>query len=278
MSITKLYPIRFDNFKVPGEEMITKPNWQKYYPAEGALTNWALRSVLIVTEHQKILIDAGFGNKQSEEFFKTFQLNGNFSLTRQLADINLSHSDITDVLLTHLHFDHCGGCLIKKNDEIIPAFPNASLWISKLQWESAQHPVEKEADSLLPENINPLPNHYPVNFIEEEGGYIPGLYFKLVHGHTAGQIVPVIHIQNKAFLFGADLFPSSAHLEPNVNMSYDIDAELATKEKEQILEECLINKYTIIFQHSLYIECCTLKKQRNQIVPDKTFQLKNISY
>ena len=276
MSITKLYPIRFDNFRVAGEDMITKPDWQKYYPADGILTNWALRSVLIVTEHRKILIDAGFGNKQSAEFFKPFQLNGDFSLTTQLAAINLSNSDITDVLLTHLHFDHCGGCLLRKNGEIIPAFPNASIWISKLQWESAQHPVAKEAESFLPENINPLPDNYPVNFIEEEGSYMPGLYFKLVHGHTAGQIVPVIYIQNKAFLFGADLFPSTAHLEPDVNMSYDVNAELATKEKQQMLEECFINKYTIIFQHSLYIESCTLKKQHSQIVPDKTFRLKSM--
>jgi glyoxylase-like metal-dependent hydrolase (beta-lactamase superfamily II) len=276
MSITKLYPIRFDNFRVAGEEMITKPDWQKYYPADGVLTNWALRSVLIVTEHRKVLIDAGFGNKQSEAFFKTFQLNGNFSLTSQLAAINLSGSDITDVLLTHLHFDHCGGCLLRKNNEIIPAFPNASLWLSKIQWESAQNPGAKEADSFLPENINSLPDHYPVNFIEEEGGYMPGIIFKLVHGHTAGQIIPVIHIQNKICLFGADLFPSTAHLEPDVNMSYDINEELATKEKEQILEECALNNYIIIFQHSLYIECCTVKKQHGKVVLDKTFHLESI--
>ena len=142
--------------------------------------------------------------------------------------------------------------------------------------ESAQHPVEKEVDSFLPENINPLPDYYIINFIEEEGGYIPCLYFKLVHGHTTGQIVPVIHIQDKAFLFGADLFPSSAHLEPEVNMNYDVNAALATKEKEQMLEECALNNYIIIFQHSLYIECCTVKKQHGKVILDKTFHLKSI--
>jgi glyoxylase-like metal-dependent hydrolase (beta-lactamase superfamily II) len=200
-------------------------------------------------------------------------LNGNFSLANQLAELNLSSVDITDIILTHLHFDHCGGCLLEENGKIVPAFPKATLWISKLQWENAQHPVEKESSSFLPENINSLPEQYTINFIEQEGSYLPGVFFKLVHGHTAGQIIPLIQLQEKTFLFGADLFPSSAHLEPRVNMSYDIDAALATKEKELMLEECLSNNYTIIFQHSLYIECCTLKKHQSHIMLDKVLRL-----
>jgi glyoxylase-like metal-dependent hydrolase (beta-lactamase superfamily II) len=271
MPTTRLFPIRFNNFRVPGAEMITKPDWQKYYPAdEGLLANWALRSLVVVTDHHKILIDTGFGNKQPDGFFSQFQLNGEFSLTAQLSAINLTSSDITDVILTHLHFDHCGGCLLKENDKIVTAFPNAKLWISKSQWASAIHPNDKELDSFLPENITPLPNHYVINFIEEEGSYLPGIYFKLVNGHTSGQIIPIIQLQNKTYLFGADLFPTSAHINPEVNMSYDLDTSLATKEKEKMLEECVSNGYVIIFQHSLFIEACTLKRNGNRIEVDKT--------
>jgi glyoxylase-like metal-dependent hydrolase (beta-lactamase superfamily II) len=269
-----IYPIRFDNFKVPGEEMITKTDWPKYYPAENQLSNWALRSVLIINSYKKILIDTGFGNKQNNEFFQSFYLNGNFLLSKQLTDLGLTNADITDVVLTHLHFDHCGGCLLKDEDTIVPAFPKATLWISKKQWDSAQHPTEKEADSFLPENIQPLPNYYPVNFITEEGSYLPNIFFRFANGHTAGQIIPVIRVKDKTYLFGADLFPSSAHLNPEVNMGYDIDPELATKEKEKFLIECLSNQDIIIFQHSLYVESCSLKRLNNKIMIDKTLNLR----
>jgi glyoxylase-like metal-dependent hydrolase (beta-lactamase superfamily II) len=274
MPLTKIFPIRFDNFKVPGDEMISKPDWEKYYPAnDGKLANWALRSLLVVTGNRKILIDTGFGNKQDEGFFRPFHLNGDFSLAGQLARHGLYAGDITDVILTHLHFDHCGGCLLKEKDAIIPVFPKATLWVSKQQWESALHPVEKEVGSFLPENIIPLPDYYTVNFIEQEGSYLPNIYFKLVHGHTVGQIIPLVHVQDKIYLFGADLFPSTAHLDPGVNMAYDIDAGLATKEKEQSLTECLSNRHVIIFQHSLYIEACTLKQQTGRVVLDKIIKV-----
>ncbi len=275
MQTPGIYLIRFDNFKVPGEEMITKPDWPKYYPAEeNHLSNWALRSVLIINNYKKILIDTGFGNKQSDGFFQSFYLNGNFSSSKQLADLGLTNANITDVVLTHLHFDHCGGCLLKDNDTIIPAFPKATLWFSKQQWDSAQHPNEKEVSSFLTENINPLPDHYPINFIKEEGSYLPNIYFKMANGHTAGQIIPIIQIKNKTFLFGADLYPSSAHLSPDINMAYDVDADLAAKEKESILDECLANQHIIIFQHGLYIESCTLKRQNEKIVGDRIVKLK----
>jgi len=274
MQIPAIIPIRFDNFKVPGKDMVTKPDWHKYYPAEeNELSNWALRSVLIINNYKKILIDTGFGNKQNANFFESFYLNGNFSLSKQLADIGLTTDDITDVILTHLHYDHCGGCLLKNNGKIFPAFPQATLWISRQQWDTAQNPSEKEAGSFLPENINFLPNHYPITFIEEEGSYLPGIYFKIANGHTIGQIIPVIHLKNRSFLFGADLFPSSAHLTPEVNMTYDMDAELATQEKKAFLTECLKSNYTIIFQHGIYIEACTLKRQNSEIVPDKNVKI-----
>jgi glyoxylase-like metal-dependent hydrolase (beta-lactamase superfamily II) len=275
--VSKVLPIRFDNFKVPGKEMITHSNWQKYYPTDDKeLSNWALRSVIAISGNHKILIDTGFGNKQSKDFFDNYHLNGNFSINYQLKEAGLTSDDISDVILTHLHFDHCGGCLLKKGNEIFAAYPNATLWMSRLQWDNAINPDEKESDSFLPENILPLPQYYKIKFIEEEGSYLPGFYFKLVNGHTKGQIIPVIHMKNQTLLFGGDLFPSTAHINLSINMNYDMDQSKATIEKADILNEIVDLKAYIIFQHSLYIECCNLKRQRGIIIPDKYMQLQQL--
>ena len=273
----KLYPIRFENFKVPGEEMITKKDWHKHYPAEdGKLTNWALRSLLFEKGGRRCLIDAGFGNMPTEDFLSGFFLNGGFSFEKQLSELHLVAEDIDDVILTHLHFDHCGGCLTRKADTVVPTFPNATLWISQQQWESANNPGEKEVDSFHPETIALLKDHYKINFVPEAGGYMPGVMFHLVHGHTSGQIIPIIRMKERTFVFGADLFPSSAHLDPTVNMAYDVIPELAVCEKENFLNQMVDNQYHVIFQHGLYIEACSLKRQKDSVVIDKTFKIQDL--
>lgn len=273
----QLFPIRFDNFKVPGKEMLNVPDWRKIYPDDGnGMTNWALRSLLVRDGNKLILIDSGFGNKQTEVFFSQYHLNGNFQLTSQLVEMGLTTNDITDVILTHLHFDHCGGCLIKHQDEIVPAFPKATLWIGKLQWDNALNPEPRERDSFLTENIMPLKDHYDIQFISEEGSWLPGIDFHFANGHTKGQLILVIHRGKNMILFGADLFPSSAHLDPGVNMNYDVNSLLATCEKSDMLEYCLDHKVTIVFQHGLFVECCTLKSVRNKIIPDRTFTIQQI--
>lgn len=270
----KIYPIRFENFKVCGEEMITKKDWHKYYPSkDGKLTNWALRSVLFEKGGRKILIDTGFGNMPSNEFLAQFHLNGGFSLEKQFSEFGLKPADIDDIILTHLHFDHCGGCLSTEGDSVVSTFPNATLWISQQQWDTALNPKDNEIDSFHSATIAALKDNYKINFIQEEGGYLPGVLFQLVHGHTAGQIIPVIRMKDKTFLFGADLFPSSAHLDPHVNMVYDIIPELTVCEKENFLNQIVDNHYYVIFQHGLYIECCSLKRQKETIVIDKTFKI-----
>jgi len=273
----KIYPIRFENFKVPGGEMITKKDWHKYYPTEdGKLTNWALRSLLFEKGGRKILIDTGFGNMPSHEFLSQFYLNGDFSLGKQLSEVGLKAGDIDDIILTHLHLDHCGGCLTREGNLVVPAFPNATLWISQQQWDSALDPNEKEIDSFHSENIAMLEECYKINFIQEDGGYLPGVLFQLVHGHTTGQIIPIIRMKDKTVLFGADLFPSSAHLDPHVNMVYDIIPELTVCEKENFLNQIVENNYYVIFQHGLYIECCSLKHQKESVVIDKTFKIRDL--
>lgn len=268
MSSTQIFPIYFSQFVVPGEAMVVSPygNWKELYPVAGnGLSKWALRSLIVVNGKTVTLIDTGFGNKQPASFFEPFCLEGDYNPDTQLKQVGLSRNDITDVVLTHLHYDHCGGCLFKENDKIVVAYPKAKLWISSAQWENALDPLPEEKDSFLDENIKPLQNYYPVEFVEE-GEYIPGIYFRIVNGHTRGQIIPLIKLDNGYLLFGADLFPSSAHLHPDVNMAYDMDVAQAKKEKQQILEECIRNDYTIFFQHGLDMEACKISRKESEIV------------
>lgn len=264
---TQIFPVYFQSFLVPGAAMVVAPgkDWRKFYPPVNTdFSKWVLRSLIVVKGGSVVLIDTGFGNKQTDSFFGQFHLEGEYSLDSQLAEIGLSKTDITDVVLTHLHYDHCGGCLLKEGNKIVPAFPRAKLWISSAQWETALNPSVEEKESFLDENIKPLPDFYPIQFVEE-GGYLPGIYFKIANGHTTGQIIPLIKLSEGNLLFGADLFPSSAHLDSDINMAYDTDRTQAKKEKQQVLDECIRNNYIIAFQHGLFIEGCTVSKVRNQI-------------
>lgn len=265
---TQIFPVYFNKFVVPGASMVVSTNmdWRKIYPETGnGLSSWVLRSMLIIKGDSRILIDTGFGNKQSFSFFRPFQLEREYQIDDQLAKIGLTKNDITDVILTHLHYDHCGGCLLKEGETIVPAFPKAQLWISSEQWKTALNPSETEKESFPEENIKPLPDFYPIRFIEEEGGYLPGIYFKIVNGHTRGQLIPLIRVNQDTILFGADLFPSSAHLDPDINMAYDMDQVLAKHEKEQVLSECIKNSYIIAFQHGSYIEACTVSNPKRKL-------------
>lgn len=264
---TQVFPVYFNSFVVPGAAMVAAPgkDWRKYYPAINTdFSRWVLRSLLVVKGGSVVLFDTGFGNKQPDSFFEPFQLEGDYALDNQLQEIGLSRNDITDVVLTHLHYDHCGGCLLKEGNKIVPAFPKAKLWISEKQWETAQNPTEEEKESFLDENILPLKDFYNIQFVEE-GGFLPGIYFKILNGHTMGQIIPLIKLNEGSLLFGADLFPSSAHLDPEINMAYDTNREQAKKEKLQVLDECIRNNYVVAFQHGLFIEAAKVNRVKGQI-------------
>jgi glyoxylase-like metal-dependent hydrolase (beta-lactamase superfamily II) len=257
---TRIFPVYFNSFVVRGADMVVAPgkDWRKLYPETlMGQSKWALRSLIVMKGNSVVLFDTGFGNKQPEAFFEQFHLEGEYKLDQQLSEMGLSKNDITDVVLTHLHYDHCGGSLLKEDDNIVPAFPKAKLWISSLQWENAKNPSPEEKESFLDENIKPLSDFYPIQLVEE-GSYLPGIYFKIVNGHTKGQIIPMIKLKQGSVLFGADLFPSSAHLDPGVNMVYDLDQVQAAKEKRAILDECIRNRYIIAFQHGMFIEACTV--------------------
>ena len=261
----KLYPIETGNLKLDGGAMfgvVPRVMWQKAYPAdENNLCNWSMRCLLVVDSDRKILIDNGIGNKQDEKWLKHYYLNGDETLESSLAKVGESPENITDVILTHMHFDHCGGS-IKWNDDKSGyelAFPNATYWTSRKQYEWAVNPNRREKASFLKENISPIEESGKLNLIEEEGEFIPNITFKMFNGHTDGQIIPHINVVGKTVAFMADLLPATAHIPMPWIMAYDTRPLLTLKDKERFFTDALDNDTILFFEHDLYNEACTLQ-------------------
>jgi glyoxylase-like metal-dependent hydrolase (beta-lactamase superfamily II) len=275
----ELYPLHITNFKVDGGVMfgvVPKGIWQKKYPAdENNLCNWSLRSMVIKTGDRVVLIDTGYGNKQDESFFKHTHLNGGEGLEAGLNKCGVGFDDVTDVIITHLHADHCGGTIKKSPDgqNFEPLFRNAKVWISKTHWEWATESNIREKDAFLEENILPIKDLGLLNLVEEESEIIPGIEVRFVNGHTKGQLLPIIHYNNTRIIFAADLIPSVAHIPLLFNMAYDLFPLDTIKEKEQILNEALENNDILFFEHDVYHECCNLTRTKKGIRANEMFTL-----
>lgn len=275
----KLFAVNITNFKVDGGSMfgvVPKVLWEKRYPAdENNLCNWALRSLLIDTGERVVLIDNGFGDKQSEKFLNRFHLNENRGLESALGEHGYKTTDITDMLITHLHYDHCGGGVRQADSgtgyEL--TFPNAVYLVSKTQWENAMNPNSREADSFLSENLMPMQESGQMKLIEKDTAIFPGLQVRIYNGHTAGQLIPFIDSGDSTIVFAADLLPSTAHIPLPYIMSYDVEPILTLREKEEFLDEAERNNYILFFQHDLYHECCTLQRTPGGIRVKETFLL-----
>lgn len=260
----KVSAFNIGNFKVDGGAMygvVPKLLWNRVYPAdEDNLIILALKSLVIETEGRVALIDTGFGNKQSQKFFSHFNLFGGDGLIEGLAKLGYKPTDITDVIHTHLHYDHCGGGIgVNENGDYYAVFPNAKYHISKVQWEWALNPNVREADSFLKENLLPIKELGLLNLIENEGELLPGIEIRFFNGHTKGQMVPIIHLPNgKPLVYTADLFPSTAHIHLAWNMSYDVEPLVTMKEKEEFLEEAYEKNYFLYYQHDHYTDCTNL--------------------
>lgn len=240
--------------------VVPKSIWNELYPAdENNLCNWAMRCLLIVDGDRKILIDNGIGDKQDEKFLKHYHLNGEDSLDKSLSALGYSRDDVTDMFLTHLHFDHCGGSIIKTGEEkYVPAFKNAKYWISKAQWDWAIKPNRREKASFLKENILPIRDSGKLNLIDKEGELCPGVRVRFFNGHSDGQMIPFIQFKDKTIVFMADLLPSAAHVPLPYIMAYDTRPLVTLQEKEKFFNEAIENEYILFFEHDLYNECCTL--------------------
>jgi len=278
--ITKLHVIPTENLKLDGGAMfgvVPKTLWNKVYPAdENNQCNWAMRCLLAETDDGKrILIDNGMGNKQDEKFMGYYNLNGDATLEKSLKQAGFSFEDITDVILSHLHFDHCGGSVSKdkKTNTLYLTFPNANYWVSEAQWNWATNPNNREKASFLKENILPIQEKGQLRFIDKTTNDYLQMDIRIFNGHTEGQIIPIIPYKGKKVAFMADLLPSTAHIPIPWVMSYDTRPLLTMEEKAVFLEEALQNDYILFFEHDLYHECCNLTRTPKGIRAKDTFTL-----
>tara|TARA_B110000908_G_C10125947_1_gene389870 strand:+ start:63 stop:902 length:840 start_codon:yes stop_codon:yes gene_type:complete len=260
-----MYPIETGNFKLDGGAMfgvVPKTIWQKTNPADSNnLIDMSMRSMLIEDGDRLLLIDTGLGTKQSAKFFGYYHLFGNFSLDNSLAKLGFHRDDITDVFLTHLHFDHCGG-VIEWNAEktrLQPAFKNAKFWSNEDHWEWATVPNPREKASFLKENINPIKESGQLNFIQKNSMDQVGFEVLFMDGHTEKQMLPKLKYQGKTLVFMADLLPTIGHIPLPYVMGYDTRPLLTIKEKASFLEEAASNHYYLFLEHDAYHEICTVK-------------------
>ncbi|MFA8300957.1 MAG: MBL fold metallo-hydrolase [Hyphomicrobiales bacterium] len=277
----KIIPIDAGNFKMDGGAMfgvVPKSVWSRYYPCdENNLCNWALRSLLIDEGDRKILIDTGMGNKQDAKYFAHFHRNGEGELIKSLNEAGYNADDITDVIITHLHFDHVGGAVYRSSEgALLPTFPNAKYWINKTQWDWAIEANPREKASFFSENFLPLQEAGQVVFVEDQQEITENIKVKSYFGHTHGQIIPFIKYQNKTIVFMADLMPSTAHIPLAWMMAYDIEPMITLKEREEFYKEAINNDMILFFQHDLYNEACNLENTPKGVRVKDSGKLKDL--
>ena len=298
----KLYSIETEYFKLDGGAMfgvVPKVIWSKLNPAdENNLCSWAMRCLLIEDDNRLILIDTGIGNKQDAKFLGHYHLHGNHTLEKSLAANGFSKDDITDVILTHLHFDHCGGAIERVNDKLVTAFKNATYWSNEDHWKTATKPNAREKASFLKENILPIQESGKLKFVDypytvalkqNKGKWIERNPFLLdktkfsekidllfVNGHTSAMMLPIIKHNGKTFVYMADLLPSVGHIPLHYVMAYDMNHLITLNEKEAYLNEAVDNNYILFFEHDPVNECCTLQRTEKGIRQKECFKLSEI--
>lgn len=275
----KLYTINAGYFKLDGGAMhgvVPKSMWQKQNPAdENNMCQWAMRCLLIVTDSQKILVDTGMGSKQDEKFFSHFQPHGEDAIDKNLAKYGFSVATITDVFLTHLHFDHCGGAIEKVQEQLLPTFPNATYWVNETHLTSALVPNEREKASFLKENILPIKESGKMQLISslQEQIWQKDIAIEIVNGHTDHMMLPLISYKGTKILFCADLLPSVAHISMPWVMSYDMRPLDTLSEKKRLLGLAVQEKWVLFFEHDPKIECATVHEVEGRIKVKETFTL-----
>ena len=276
----KLSVIDTGYFKLDGGAMfgvVPKKLWSKLeIPDENNLCTWAMRCLLVETDNRKILIDTGIGNKQSDKFFSHFHPHGADSLRSSLAKINLKPEDITDVLLTHLHFDHVGGAVLRDASEnLLPFFTNAKYWSNQAHYNWAFSPNAREKASFLKENFVPLMQEGVLHMLDalpydQTMAWLPGIDIGYAYGHTEALMTPKIQYQGKTILYCADLLPSPSHVSMPYVMGYDIRPLQTLIEKEWFLNKAVDAGHILFFEHAPTIEACTVKRnEKGRIVVDK---------
>ena len=277
-----LHKIETGFFKLDGGAMfgvVPKSIWNKVNPAdENNLCNWAMRCLLVEEGNRLVLIDNGLGDKQDAKFFSHYYLNGDDSLNKSLLSCGFSEDDITDVFLTHLHFDHCGGSIKWNNSKTgyEPAFKNATYWSSEKHWEWATHPNAREKASFLKENILPIKESGQLKFIEDGGKLFDGFEVLYVNGHTEAMMLPIIECKGKKIAYCADLIPSAGHVTLPYIMAYDMRPLVTLEEKTKFLKEAVQKEYVLFFEHDPVHECCTLESTEKGVRANEKMKLADI--
>jgi glyoxylase-like metal-dependent hydrolase (beta-lactamase superfamily II) len=287
-----LYSINAGNFKLDGGAMfgvVPKSIWNRSNPAdENNMCSWAMRCLLIEDGGRLILIDNGMGDKQDAKFFGHYYLHGNDTLEKSLAAQGFTTDDITDVFLTHLHFDHCGGSIKKEGDKLMPAFKNATYWSNEAHWNWANKPNEREKASFLKENILPIKEsgqlslvdapatHFANNGLLHSVSFANNIDIRFVHGHTEKMMLPQIQYKGHTIVFMADLLPSVGHLPLPYVMSYDMFPLTTLHEKKSFLQEAFENQYVLFFEHDAVHECVKLVQTEKGIRAGAGFTLADL--
>lgn len=282
-----LYPIESGNFKLDGGAMfgvVPKSLWTRTNPADANnMIDMAARCLLIEDGDRLILIDTGMGNKQSEKFFGYYYLWGDYSLEKSLAKYGFHPEDITDVFMTHLHFDHCGGSVVWNADKsgYRPAFKNAKYWTNRSHWDWAVHPNAREKASFLKENIMPLEESGQLHFIDPQD--LPyaqsselGFGILFADGHTEKQMIPHIQYKGKTLVFMADLLPTAGHVPLPYVMGYDTRPLLTLDEKAAFLDKAATEEFCLFLEHDPYNEIITVKHTEKGVRFDQAYTFNNL--
>ena len=283
----KIYPIETGNFKLDGGAMfgvVPKALWQRTNPADSNnLIDMSLRTMLIEDGNRLILIDTGTGNKQSDKFFSYYYFFGDYSLDTSLAKYGFHRNDITDVFLTHLHFDHCGGSIQWNKDRTgyEPAFKNAKFWSNKNHWQWAVNPNVREKASFLTENINPIESSGQLNFVNLPTNDVVqkselGFDILFADGHTEKQMIPHIQYKGKTIVFMADLLPTVGHIPLPYVMGYDTRPLLTMDEKARFLAKAADNNYVLFLEHDATNELCTVKHTEKGVRLNQTYKFNEV--
>jgi glyoxylase-like metal-dependent hydrolase (beta-lactamase superfamily II) len=280
----KMHLFNISNFKVDGGAMfgvVPKVLWSRVYTSdENNLIDLTLRSLVIEISGHVILIDTGWGDKQDEKFFRHVKMHGGEGLIGGLKNRGYAPEDITDVFLTHLHADHCGGGVKRaeggKDYEL--TFPKATYHVSRSQWEWAVKNNLREEDSFLEENIMPIGKSRQLNLVEKEQELFPGFSVMMCYGHTPGMMIPLIKFNDKTLVYTGDLIPTVAHIPLIWNMSYDVETLKTIEEKQKLLNKALKGEYVLVFQHDEHIECCNLEMTPKGIRAREKFDFSEIIY
>jgi glyoxylase-like metal-dependent hydrolase (beta-lactamase superfamily II) len=277
----KLYSINAGYFKLDGGAMfgvVPKSIWNKINPADdNNMCSWALRCLLIEDGNRLILVDNGMGDKQDAKFFGHYYMHGDDTLDTSLAAHGFHRDDITDVVLSHLHFDHCGGSIVRSGDQLVPAFKNATFWSNQRHWKWATEPNDREKASFLKENILPIQQSGQLKFIETHPNDFPSsIMVRQAFGHTDAMMLPEVQYKGKTIVFMADLLPSAGHIPLPYVMAYDMFPLTTLNEKKAFLTEAQQNNFVLFFEHDPVIECCTLQLSEKGIRMKDSFKLSEL--